>query len=141
MVFGLMYTLTHLGVRQTSLLTGLERNSLSEYMLPWALTSAIYCNHRSSATIGALTALYEQSLSEWLASVLDARLCVYDPICKRREGSCHACTHLAETSCSYFNLNLGRAFLFGGRDPELKERGASRQVCNFARRAPLLVGC
>lgn len=121
MVFGLMHTLTHLGVRRASLLSGLERNSLSEYMLPRALTSAIYCNHRSSATIGALTALYEQSLSEWLASVLDSRLCVYDPICKRREGSCHACTHLAETSCSYFNLNLGRAFLFGGRDPELKE--------------------
>ena len=97
----------------------MERNSLAEYVLPRALTSAVYCNHRSGATIGALTALYEQSLAEWLDAVRDARRCVYDPVCKQREGSCHACTHLAETSCSYFNLNLGRAFLFGGSDPEL----------------------
>lgn len=119
MVFGLLHTISHLCVKNSALLCGLERNSLAEYVLPRALTSAIYCNHRSGATIGALTALYEQSLAEWLDAVLDARRCVYDPVCKRHEGSCHACTHLAETSCSYFNLNLGRAFLFGGSDPEL----------------------
>jgi hypothetical protein len=88
-------------------------------VLPRALTSAIYCNHRSGAAIGAMTALYEQSLVEWLEAVSDSRRCVYDPVCKHREGSCHACTHLAEMSCSYFNLNLGRAFLFGGPDPEI----------------------
>ena len=116
MVFGLLHTMTHLCVKQASLLCGLDRNSLSEYVLPRALTSAIYCSHRSGAAIGALIALYEQSLTEWLESVSDARRCVYDPVCKHREGSCHACTHLAEMSCSYFNLNLGRAFLFGGPD-------------------------
>ncbi len=119
MVFGLLHTVCHLYVKNAALLCGMERNSLAEYVLPRALTSAIYCNHRSGATIGALTALYEQSLVEWLDAVRDAYRCVYDPVCKRREGSCHACTHLAETSCSYFNFNLGRAFLFGGSDPEL----------------------
>jgi hypothetical protein len=119
MVFGLLHTMTHLCVKQASLLCGLDRNSISEYLLPRALTSAIYSNHRSGAAIGALTALYEQSLAEWLDAILDARRCVYDPVCKHQEGSCHACTHLAEMSCSFFNLNLGRAFLFGGHDPEL----------------------
>jgi hypothetical protein len=119
MVFGLLHTLSHLCVRQAALLCGLDRTSLSEYLLPRTLTFAIYCNHRFGATIGALTALFEQSLTEWLNAVRDARRCVYDPVCREREASCHACTHLAETSCRFFNLNLGRSFLFGGSDPQL----------------------
>ena len=119
LVFGLLHTLSHLCVRQASLLCGLDRTSLSEYLLPRALTFAIYCNHRFGATIGALTALFEQSLAEWLNTMRNTRRCVYDPVCSDREGNCHACTHLAETSCRFFNLNLGRAFLFGGNDPVL----------------------
>jgi len=119
MVFGLLHTLSHLCVRQAALLCGLDSTSLSEYILPRALTFAVYSNHRSGATIGALTALFEQTLAEWLNSIRDTRRCVYDPVCYDREGSCHACTHLAETSCRFFNLNLGRAFLFGGHDQHL----------------------
>jgi hypothetical protein len=119
LVFGLLHTLSHLCIRQAALLCGLDRTSLSEYLLPRALTCAIYCNHRFGATIGALTALFEQSLTEWLNAVRNTRRCVYDPVCADREGSCHTCTYLAETSCRFFNLNLGRAFLFGGRDPQL----------------------
>ncbi|MGB3204724.1 MAG: hypothetical protein WBB28_07050 [Crinalium sp.] len=119
MVFGLLHTLSHLCVRQAALLCGLDRTSLSEYLLPRTLTFAVYCNHRFGATIGALTALFEQSLAEWLNTVRDARRCVYDPVCREREASCHVCTHLAETSCRFFNLNLSRSFLFGGYDPQL----------------------
>jgi len=119
MVFGLLHTLSHLSVRQAALLCGLDRTSLSEYLLPRALTFALYCNHRFGATIGALTALFEQSLAEWLNAVKETRRCVYDPVCRDRASNCHACTHLAETSCRFFNLNLSRAFLFGGRDAEL----------------------
>ena len=61
--------------------------------------------------------LFEQSLAEWLAEIRSCRRCVYDPVCIDRGGSCHACTHLAETRCRFFNLNLGRPFLFGGSDP------------------------
>jgi hypothetical protein len=119
LVFGLLHTLSHLCVRQAALLCGLDTTSLSEYVLSRTLRFAIYCNHRFGATIGALTALYEQSLAEWLNAVSNARRCVYDPVCYDREGSCHACTHLAETSCRFFNLNLNRAFLFGGTDVKL----------------------
>lgn len=121
MVFGLLHTLCHLGVRRASLLCGLESTSLSEYVLPRALTFALYCNHRFGATIGALSALFEQSLAEWLAEVRSTRRCVYDPVCHNDGGTCHACCHLAETSCRFFNVNLGRPFLFGGRDPVLGE--------------------
>jgi hypothetical protein len=116
LVFGLMHTFSHFGVRQAALLSGLERTSLSEYLLPSTLTIVIYCNHRFGATIGALTSLFEQSLDEWLFAIRGAHRCVYDPVCGDSGANCHACTHLAETSCRYFNLNLSRAFLFGGND-------------------------
>ena len=119
MVFGLLHTLSHLAVRQAALLCGLDRTSLSEYILPRALTFVLYCNHRFGATIGALASLFEQSLNEWLQSIKEADRCVYDPVCGDRGGTCHACTHLAETSCRFFNLNLSRSLFFGGNDPEL----------------------
>jgi len=119
LVFVLLHTLSHMAVRQAALLCGLEATSLSEYMLPSTLSFALYCNHRFGATIGALSALFEQSLAEWLTGIQGARDCVYDPVCRERESSCHACTHLAETSCRHFNLNLSRAVLYGGHDPEL----------------------
>ncbi len=119
MVFGLLHTLSHLCIRQAALLCGLDRSSLSEYLLPPALTFALYSNHRFGATIGALTALFEQSVGEWLNAIRDNQHCIYDPVCYERESSCHACTHLPETSCRYFNLNLSRSLLFGGPDPQL----------------------
>lgn len=121
MVLVLLHTLSHLAVRRAALLCGLDRTSLSEYILPRALTFSLYCNHRFGATIGALASLFEQSLNEWLRSIREADRCVYDPVCGDRGGNCHACTHLAETSCRFFNLNLGRSLLFGGSDPELGE--------------------
>ena len=121
MVFGLLHTMSHLFVRRASLLCGLDRTSLAEYILPRALTFAVYCRHPHGATIGALASLFEQSLAEWLSQIFsDTRRCLYDPVCHQQHGgNCHACTHLAETSCRYFNLNLGRSFLFGGPDDEL----------------------
>lgn len=119
MVFGLLHSISHAAVRQAALLCGLDRTSLSEYLLPRTLTVFLYCNHRFGATIGALTSLFEQALLEWLEAIRDTRRCVYDPVCRERDGACHACIHLSETSCGYFNLNLGRAFLFGGYDQAL----------------------
>jgi hypothetical protein len=121
MVFGLLHTLCHLSIRQASLLCGLDNTSLSEYLLPSALSFAIFSNHRSGQTIGALSALFEQTLNEWFSSIRHSTRCIYDPVCYESKGNCHACTHLAETSCKFFNLNLGRAFLFGGHDEKLGE--------------------
>lgn len=121
LVFGLLHTIAHVMVKEAALLCGLERTSIAEYLLPKALSFAIYCNHRSGQSIGALTALFEQSLQEWLGAVRNHRRCVYDPVCRHDGGSCHACTHLSETSCRFFNMNLSRAFLFGGHDSELGE--------------------
>lgn len=126
MAFGLLHTLSHLLLRQASLLCGLEATSLSEYLLPRAMTLAVYCPHHAGATIGAVSALFEQSLIDWLNRCVAARRCVYDPVCGEAGGACHACSHASETSCRFFNVNLGRQFLFGGADPHL-----GRLQCGF----------
>jgi hypothetical protein len=123
MVFGLVHSLSHIAIRQAALLCGLDRTSLSEYLLPRALSFAIYCNHRFGATIGALTALFEGSVADWFGLIENQPRCVYDPVCADRGANCHACAHLPETSCRFFNLNLSRAFLFGGEDAVLGDLG------------------
>lgn len=119
MVFGLMHTLSHAALRHAGLLCGLDPTSLAEYVLPRALSLAIYSNQSFGATIGALTALFEQSMADWLGRVVETRRCLYDPVCGADGGACHACAHASETSCRFFNVNLGRQFLFGGHDPVL----------------------
>lgn len=121
MTFGLLHTISHLAIRQAGVLSGLDRTSLAEYLLPQALGAAVFCSHRFGATIGALTALFEDTASQWLGLIRDSSRCVYDPVCRESTGSCHACVHLAETSCRFFNLNLSRSFLFGGPDQQLGE--------------------
>jgi len=132
LVFGLLHTLSHLAIRQAALLCGLERTSLSEYVLPCSLEFFLYSNHREGRTIGALTALFEQSLQSWLAEIMETRDCVYDPVCRNHGSACHACAHLAETSCRFFNLNLSRSFLFGGNDKVLGT--IANGFLDFARR-------
>lgn len=119
LAFGALHSLAHYSIRQAALLCGLDITSMSEYLLPRTLTFAIFCNHQFGAKIGALISLFEQTLPQWLESVRETTSCIYDPVCSRNGGACHACSHLAETSCRYFNLNLGRPFLFGGVDQEL----------------------
>ena len=119
MVFGLVHTLSHAALRHAGLLCGLDPTSLAEYVLPRALSFALYSNQSFGATIGALTALFEQSLEDWLGRIVETRRCLYDPVCAVDGGACHACTHASETSCRFFNVNLGRQFLFGGADPVL----------------------
>ncbi len=119
MVFGLVHTLSHAALRHAGLLCGLDPTSLAEYVLPRTLSLAVYSNQSFGATIGALTALFEQSMDDWLGRMAATRRCIYDPVCAADGGACHACAHASETSCRFFNMNLGRQFLFGGRDPEL----------------------
>jgi hypothetical protein len=116
MVVGLVHTLSHAALRHAGLLCGLDPTSLAEYVLPRALSLAIYSNQSFGATIGALTALFEQSLEDWLGRIVGTRRCLYDPVCAVDGGACHACAHASETSCRFFNVNLGRQFLFAGAD-------------------------
>lgn len=114
-LFTLLHSFAHLVLRQCTMLSGFDLNTLSEYLFPKTMSFLIYVNNRSSFIIGGLFTVFEQSLHNLLYKVKDdGDYCIYDPVCKDEKGACHACMHIAEFSCSTFNSNLDRNYLYGG---------------------------
>jgi hypothetical protein len=74
-------------------------------------------NSNTVFNLGGVTTLFEEELELLLENVRSnplARECVYDPVCSDHlNSSCHACTHLGEMSCSFFNRGMSREYLFG----------------------------
>jgi hypothetical protein len=113
-VHRLLHTMSHQLMKSGSLLSGLEETSLAEFLFPEALTFAIYANQSQSYTAGGLYTLVDRDLDRWLKNAYrEGQYCIYDPVCSNQGGSCHACTHIGEVGCQYFNQNLSRATLFG----------------------------
>lgn len=115
--YSLTHSLSHLIMKSCTLLSGFDRNSLSEYIFDKALSFIIYTNNRQNFVIGGLYTTFENHLSDLLNRIIDlGDTCVYDPVCSEHGGACHGCMHIAEFSCDGYNRNLGRNYLFGGND-------------------------
>lgn len=113
-VLGLVHTYAHRFIRQTAVFSGIERDALSEYLLPGHLAFFVYAAARGDFVLGGMQAVFESNLDELLAAFVDAEhRCPLDPGCSRGSGACSACVHLGEPSCRYFNRFLNRATLFG----------------------------
>lgn len=115
-VFGVAHTMSHVFIRATALLGGIERTGLGEYLFP-RIGGFLVFNANTIFNLGGLTTLFEESLLELVeTATLDplARECVYDPVCSEHwDGSCHACTHLGEMACSFFNRGMSRSYVYG----------------------------
>jgi hypothetical protein len=110
----LVHTYAHRLIRQTAVFSGIERDSLSEYLLPAHLGFFVYAAARGDFVLGGLQAVFESNLDALLDSFVDAEhRCPLDPGCSRGSGACSACVHLGEPSCRYFNRFLNRTALFG----------------------------
>lgn len=121
-IYGLVHSFSHLVLRQAVIQSGFDRTSLSEYLMPLALSFVIYSNNRTNFNIGGLYTLFEQTLHEHLRAVIDrSETCVYDPVCMEETGACHACMHVSEMSCEHFNRNLSRKYLFGRIESDGRE--------------------
>ena len=116
LVFGLIHTLSHMFVRAAAGLAGVDRTGFSEYLFP-RLGSFVVYNANTEFNLGGITTLYEEGLDVLLRNVRYdplAKECIYDPVCwDKLNGSCHACTHLGEMACSFFNRGMRRDYLFG----------------------------
>ena len=114
-VYGLVHSYAHIVLRQMSLLSGFDQNSLSEYLIPKALTFIIYHNNRQAFNIGGMFTLFEHRLSDLFSRIRNfGDHCVYDPVCENQGGACHSCIYIAEYSCQGYNQNLSRNLLYGG---------------------------
>ena len=117
-VFGLVHTFSHMFVRAAASLAGVDRTGFSEYLFPRLGTFVVY-NANIEFNLGGITTLFEEELDVLLRNVRYgplAKECMYDPVCwEQLNGSCHACTHLGEMACGFFNRGMRRDYLFGAK--------------------------
>jgi hypothetical protein len=117
LIFGLVHSLSHALMRVTSTLAGLERTSISEYILLPLLGTVVFDNS-SVFTLGGI----EMMMRDHVIGVLeglqrDAMDCIFDVSCIDRNGACPGCIHSPEIACRVFNHGLSRSFLIGGHAP------------------------
>jgi hypothetical protein len=110
----LVHSYCHRLIRITAVFAGIDRNSLSELLVPSHLGFFVYAAARGDFILGGLQAVFEGELDRLLSSFLSAeRMCALDPGCSRSGCACAACMHLGEPSCRYYNRYLNRDSLFG----------------------------
>lgn len=110
----LVHSYAHRVMRRFSSFAGIDRDSLSEYLVPEHLAFIIYATAHGDFVLGGLQALFEQDLAEALDDVLHGEhRCPLDPGCTAHGGACVACLHVGEPACRRFNQFLDRRTLFG----------------------------
>jgi len=113
-VVTLLHSYTHRLIRSLASTAGIERDGLSEYLLPHHMSLIIYAAARGAFVLGALQSVFETNLHTVLDQfVYGESRCPLDPGCRAGGGACMACLHLGEPSCRWFNRFLDRRVLFG----------------------------
>jgi hypothetical protein len=96
--------------------TGFGESSLAEWIVPDALTTAIYVASYNDFTLGAFDTVLRRRLSTWLLNTLDnVTHCDNDPMCSqtsshRPHAACDRCLHLS-FGCRSWNADLDRRLL------------------------------
>jgi hypothetical protein len=110
----IVHTFSHALMKACSTWSGLEPNSLSEYLFPAAGAFAIYEIVGAGISMGGIHRMVERSLPSVIEGFLTVvASCMYDPACIDRRGACFACVQVADISCQEFNQNLDRRLLIG----------------------------
>jgi hypothetical protein len=114
LLLSLIHSISHRMIRHASVLAGIDRNALSELLVPMHLGFFVYALARGAFVLGGLQALFENELDRLLDEVvLGEHRCPLDPSCLRHGAACVGCLHIGEPSCRYFNRYLDRQTLFG----------------------------
>jgi len=114
MVLRLVHSYSHRFIRRASVFAGIDRNALSELLIPHHLSFIVYAAARGDFVLGGLQAVFESELHNLLREVvLGDHRCALDPGCTHAGGACMACLHIGEPSCRYYNQFLDRGSLFG----------------------------
>jgi hypothetical protein len=110
----LVHSMAHRFIRRAAVFAGIDRNALSEMIVPHHLGFFVYAAARGDFVLGGLQAVFETELHHLLREVASGdHRCALDPGCMRAGGACMACLHLGEPSCRYYNRFLDRSTLFG----------------------------
>jgi hypothetical protein len=110
----LVHSYAHRLIRLTAVHAGIERNALSELLVPLHQGFFLYAAARGDFVLGGLQAVFERDFHMLLREFVHGEhRCALDPGCTRGGGACVACLHLGEPSCRFFNTMLDRRLLFG----------------------------
>ncbi|SHU25876.1 Uncharacterised protein [Mycobacteroides abscessus subsp. bolletii] len=96
--------------------SGFGESSLAEWIVPNALTSAIYVASYNEFTLGALDSVQRRRIAPWLhRAAEDIDHCDNDPLCSqvsthRPHAACDRCLHLS-FGCRTWNADLDRRLL------------------------------
>jgi hypothetical protein len=113
-LLSLVHSLSHRFIRRLAVHAGLDRNSLSEFLVPLHLGFFVFAAARGGFVLGGLQSVFETELATLLDEVVFAEhRCALDPGCEHAGGACAACLHLGEPSCRWFNRFLDRRTLHG----------------------------
>lgn len=113
-LLALTHSMSHRAIRQLAVLAGVDREGLGEYLVPEFGVFFLYAATRGDFVLGGIQAVFENDLDTYLNTFVSAESrCALDPACGRNGGACHACLHLGEPACDYFNRFLDRRLLFG----------------------------
>jgi hypothetical protein len=115
-ILELIHSLSHRAIRILAVHAGIERNALSEMLVPSHLGFYVYAASKGDFVLGGLQAVFESDLDTFLTAVVnEEHRCALDPGCERGGGACTACLHIGEPSCRFFNRHLSRKVLFGSQ--------------------------
>lgn len=110
----LVHSYCHRLLRRSAVFAGIDRNGLSELLVPSHAAFFLFASTRGDFVLGGLQAVFETELDALLLDFVQAEhRCPLDPGCERAGGACMACIHIGEPSCRYFNRFLGRGVLLG----------------------------
>ena len=113
-LLGLVHSYAHRLIRRVSVLAGIERSALAEFVVPSHAAFFVYASARGDFVLGGLQAVFEAELDRLLKEVVHGdHRCALDPGCRRNGGACVGCLHLGEPSCRYYNRFLSRDYLHG----------------------------
>jgi hypothetical protein len=113
-VFTLIHSISHALINEASEICGLDKSSLSEYILPNVPAVFIYCSNSQGFNMGALYSAFQSHFDRWLKHAQErSKRCIFDPICMDKEKACAGCLFLNEVSCQHFNKDLDRGYLCG----------------------------
>ena len=122
-IYTLIHSISHALIREAAEVCGLDKSSLSEYILPNIPAVFIYCANSQGFSMGALYSAFQSQFDKWLKHAKEnTKKCIFDPLCINHDKACAGCLFLNEVSCKHFNKDLDRSYLCGYFDVQKQEK-------------------
>ena len=122
-VYTLIHSVSHALIREAAEICGLDKSSLSEYILPNIPAIFVYCANSQGFSMGALYSAFQSQFDKWMKHASEnSKKCIFDPLCINHDKACAGCLFLNEVSCKHFNKDLDRSYLCGFFDVQKQEK-------------------